>query len=74
MLGPVNNSAELIYDFKNGDINGLREHLEAVPWDKELRDLPTEEAWQHFKVKIKNSLDNFIPKVPRRNHNRYHNR
>ena len=30
----LNNSTELIYDFKNGDTDGLRRHLESVPCQK----------------------------------------
>ena len=66
----TNHSSELVRDFKNGDCEGLRNHLNAVPWATELDGLNTEEAWQHLKGKINNSLDLFIPKVPRRNNNR----
>ena len=65
-----NNSSELVYNYKNGDPEGLRTYLDAVPWTEELAGLDTESAWQHYKGKIMNSLNLFIPKIPRRNTNK----
>ena len=65
-----NNSTEKVVDFKYGDLGGLRNFLDTVPWMEELRGLETEEAWQHFKGKVSFSVDLYIPKISRRNHNR----
>ena len=64
------NSTELIYDYKNGDMDALKNPLNTIPWEEDLRSLDTEETWNYLKVRISTSLDLFIPKVPRRNVNK----
>ena len=61
-----NKSTELINYWKNGDLEGLREYLEGVNWDRELQDKGAEEAWQHLSAKVNLGITQFVPKVKRR--------
>ena len=61
-----NNSAELVSDWKNGDTDGLKSYLADVDWDQELGNLTADGAWQRFISKVKDGINQFIPKVKRR--------
>ena len=66
-----NSSSELIIDWKNGDVNGLKNYLGSVNWIAELRDKDTEDSWTFIKEKINTGINTFIPKIPRRRGNNH---
>ena len=45
----INNSKQLIHDWKRGDKEGLKEHLESINFGSEFQNLITNETWLRFK-------------------------
>ena len=66
-----NFSAELINDWKNGNMEGLRVFLGTTDWRSELQDLDTEDSWKFIKDTINTGIESFIPKVRRRRNNHH---
>lgn len=66
-----NTSTELIYDWKNGNMEGLREFLGNEDWERSLLNKDAEQAWTLFKGKIDLGLAQFIPKIRRRSSNNH---
>ena len=64
-----NTSTELIYDWQNGNMEGLRTFLEEVDWERDLQGKDAEQSWSHLKGKIDIGLVQFIPKIKRRSNN-----
>ena len=66
-----NSSDELIEDWKNGDVEGLKDFLKMVNWYETMDGRDTEECWKFFKDKISTGIDRFIPKIRRRKSNNH---
>ena len=66
-----NSSTELIEDWKNGDVEGLKNFLQRVNWYEDLDGKDTEECWDFFKDKITTGINCFIPKIRRRKSNNH---
>ena len=61
-----NDSKQLIFDWKKGDKEGLKEHLDSINFQSEFQNLDTNEAWTRFKKVLQDSIDRYIPLKPRR--------
>ena len=66
-----NSSSELIHDWKNGDVDGLKSHLRDIDWDQELADRNAEDAWVYMSGKVNQAIAQFIPKIRRRTNNNH---
>ncbi len=66
-----NFSTEFINDWKNGNMEGLRDFLGTTDWRSELQDLDTEDSWKFIKDTINTGIESFIPKVRRRRNNHH---
>ena len=66
-----NSSNEFIEDWKNGDLDGLKQYLERVNWRRDLHTLDTNDGWKFFKDKLSSGIDYFIPKTRRRKPNNH---
>ena len=66
-----NSSNEFIEDWKNGDLDGLKQYLARVNWRRDLQTLDTNDGWKFFKDKLSSGIDYFIPKTRRRKPNNH---
>ena len=64
-----NISSELIFDWQNGDKEGLRDQLGSIDWDAQLMNKDADSAWQLITGKINLAIAQFIPKIRRRRSN-----
>ena len=62
-----NNTIEMVPDYSKADFGQMREQLDQVVWEVELRDLDAEASWNLFKDKVTSTVDACIPKKKRRN-------
>ena len=63
---PSNTTFETVPDWKNADLNKLREELDMVEWPNVLHDLNAVESWEMFKGKVKQVEANAVPSKRRR--------
>ncbi len=63
---PSNTTFETVPDWKNADLNKLREDLDMVEWPNVLHDLNAVESWEMFKGKVKQVEANAVPSKRRR--------
>ena len=61
-----NKTLELIRDYKAGDQEGLKHHLQGINWAAKFQGKDAEEAWKDFKETTTTLLDKYIPLIPRR--------
>ena len=61
-----NHSKQYIHDWKKGDKEGLKSHLQNVDFHGEFQRQNTEESWSRFKEVVADSINRYIPLKPRR--------
>jgi hypothetical protein len=61
-----NHSSELVRDWRKGDEEGLKAHLESIDFDAMFQDKNADTAWVCFKDILEGALDRYIPLTPRR--------
>ena len=61
-----NESTQMIFDWRKGDLEGLRAHLQSTDFVGSFQDHGTCEAWTNFRSIIEDSIQKFIPLKPRR--------
>ena len=66
MSPSFNESEQLIYDWKNGDKEGLKNHVNSIDFHTEFQNLNTNDAWTRFKTLLDESINRYIPLKPRR--------
>ena len=59
-------SIEQIPDWNKADISAIINDLNEVNWKEELSDRNTEEAWELFNDRVKDTMEKNVPKKPRR--------
>ena len=66
----TNVSLEEVPDWSRADMNKLKDELQQVNWDNELKGLNTEDSWIKFKEKVDKAQEACVPKKKRRPNNR----
>ena len=61
-----NGTKEKIHDWKKGDQEGLKSHLENVNFQSEFQNKDVTTAWATFRALIEDSINRYIPLVERR--------
>ena len=57
----INTTDQLVHDWNNADILGLRNEMMLTDWDTTMQDLDADESWRFFHSKIIQLTDKYIP-------------
>ena len=66
MCPSFNVTEQLIYDWKKGDKEGLKDYVNSIDFQTEFQNLNTNDAWTRFKSLLDESINRYIPLKPRR--------
>ena len=61
-----NSSDQLVFDYKNADMNGLNDFFCSIDWDNLFDGKETDNCWSTFTETVEAGTAQFIPKIPRR--------
>ena len=66
MSPKFNKTRELVRDWRRGDVEGLKNHLENINFEEIFQDKDANSAWIAFKGTIEDTISRYIPLSPRR--------
>ena len=66
----TNKTDQLVHDWNNADIQGLRNEMMLTDWDTTMQDLDADDSWRFFHSKVIQLTDKYIPMKIRRTNNR----
>ena len=61
-----NRSSQMILDWKKGDVDGLKLHLQNIDFDEKFQDIGMNAAWSMFRTTIDEATNRYIPLKVRR--------
>ena len=61
-----NKSSELVRDWRKGDVEGLKSHLESINFNEMFQEKNANSSWVLLKDTIEDTISRYIPLTPRR--------